>query len=75
VTFVRARASVIGDTGQVERGGVLVTLGPIAGTGKRAEVGASLWLGGKAARWLTYVVRRRGDVWRVTGETGLSAIA
>ena len=73
MSFVRTRASVLEGTGQVERRGVLVTLGPIVGRGRR--VGASLWLDGRAAGWLTYVVRRQGGVWRVTGTTGPVAIA
>lgn len=75
VIFVRTRASALAGSGQVERGGVLMTLGPIVGSGRRVEVGASLWLGGRAAGWLTYVVRRQGGAWRVTGMTGPIAIA
>jgi hypothetical protein len=76
VSFVRSRADAVSDTvGQVKNRGALVTLGPIRGSERRAEVGANLWIGGSAAIWLTYVVRQRGDTWSVTGTTGPVAIA
>jgi hypothetical protein len=77
VRFVRTRAEALADVpaGQVRNRGVLVMLAPIVGDEKRAEVGANLWIGGKAAIWLTYVVRLRNEVWRVTGTTGPTVIA
>ena len=39
------------------------------------EVASNLWIDGKAANWLTYVVRKRDGVWRVTGTTGPMVIA
>lgn len=69
--FVDERASVLAgpaaaSPGRVVSGGVLVSLGPIRGTGARAEVGCNAWKDGKGALWLTYVVERRGKAWKVT---------
>jgi hypothetical protein len=77
VKFVRSPGQALSDTvsGQVRKRGALVTLGPIRAGERRAEVGASLWIGGKAATWLTYVVRVRGGAWKVTGTTGPIVIA
>ena len=77
VTFVATRAAAFDGVspGRVKNHGALVTLGPVAGGRRRVEVGANLWIDGKAATWLTYVVRKSGDTWRVTGITGPVAIA
>jgi hypothetical protein len=78
--FVRTRGEAIrgessSSPGQVIPGGVLITLGPIVGGPSRVRVGNSLWLSGLAGQWLTYVVTRRADVWRVKGTTGPTAIS
>jgi hypothetical protein len=76
VRFVRTRDEALSERnpGVVKNRGALVTLGPIRREGRRAEVAASLWVAPKGAIWLTYIVRRRGDAWKVTG-TRLVAIA
>ncbi len=77
LTFVRTRSEAYGsrELGGVKKGGVLLTLGPILGSGERVEVGTELWMSGLGAQWLTYVVRFRDGDWRVTGTTGPMAIA
>jgi hypothetical protein len=79
--FVSERATVIigkssdDAIGHVKNKGVLVTLGPIEGTGTRVEVGNSLWISGLAGQWQTYVLQARGGAWKVTGTTGPVAIS
>ncbi len=74
ITFVHHRGSVLRE-GEVRNRGVLVTLGPIDGGRRRAEVGCNLWISGRGALWVTYVVRMRSGGWRVTGVTGGMTIA
>jgi hypothetical protein len=77
VSFVDSIAEAFPDSmARVVKGReVMVLLGPIRGDALRAEVGASLWIDGWAATWLTYVVQLRGGEWRFTGTTGPIAIA
>jgi hypothetical protein len=78
VEFVAEPDSVIGpqeDGGRIEGGGILLTLGPIEGTGDRVEVPASSYLANLAGSWQTWVVALQGDVWRVSGTAGPVATA
>jgi hypothetical protein len=80
VEFVPERDAVVvgagsAGPGHVKNEGVLITLGPIEGSGKRVEVGNSLWINGLAGQWLTYVLELQDDVWRITGTTGTVAIS
>ena len=75
LVFVRDRSSVLRKDGQVRNRGVLLTLGPIEGNKRRAEVGSNLWVAGKGAIWQTYVVKNRASRWVVTGTTGWMAIS
>ena len=59
---------------RVKNRGLLVSLGRIRATPRRAEVGTSLWVDVKAMQWITYVVKERGAGWRVVGTTGLLVI-
>jgi hypothetical protein len=76
--FVADRQSVIGPQdggGMVQEGGILLTLGPIAGEGDRVEVPASSYLANLAATWQTWVVQRYQDGWRVIGTAGPVAVS
>lgn len=81
VEFVAKRDSVVGGTrggaspGHVKNGGVLISLGPIEPSGKKVEVGTSLWINGLAGQWLTYVLAETAGTWEVTGTTGPMAIS
>ena len=61
--------------GGVEQEGVVVTVGPIPTGEDQVEVEASLYAGPLAATWLTYVVKRSSQGWRVAGTTGPVAIS
>lgn len=61
--------------GGVKDQGVVVTLGPIPEGEDEVEVEASLYAGNLAATWLTYVVKRSSQGWRVTGTKGPVAIS
>jgi hypothetical protein len=75
LVFVRDRSTVLKAGGEVRNDGVLVTLGPIEGNRRKAEVGSNLWVAGKGAIWLTYVVKPRTGGWVVTGTTGAMTVS
>lgn len=52
------------------KGGVIITLGPIDGTGDRVEVGNVVWCGNACAAGSTHIVQQDAGSWRVTGTTG-----
>jgi hypothetical protein len=60
---------------RVINNGVLLTLGPIQGDTGRVEVGNSLWINLLHGRWGTYVLKRQGGGWEVTGTTGPEAVS
>jgi len=65
----------VDEGGGVEQEGVVVTVGPIPTGEDQVEVEASLYAGPLAAPWLTYVVKRSSQGWRVTGTKGPVAIS
>jgi hypothetical protein len=78
IEFVSDQDAVIvplEEGGGVKDDGVLVTLGLIPEGQQEVEVQASLYAGPLAATWLTYVVKRSSQGWRVTGTTGPVAIS
>jgi hypothetical protein len=81
IEFVSERAAVVIGTnsgkaiGHVKNNGVLISLGPIEGSGTRVEVGNSLWISGLAGQWQTYVLQARDGAWNVDGTTGPVAIS
>jgi hypothetical protein len=81
IEFVSERSSVLVGTnsgtapGNVKNKGVLISLGPIEGSGTKVEVGNSLWISGLAGQWLTYVLQARDGAWKVVGTTGPVAIS
>ena len=61
---------------RVKNHGILITLSPPNGDDNRVEVGINGFFACLGATWLTYVVTNdAGTGWRVTGTTGVSAIA
>jgi hypothetical protein len=75
VRFVAEPGSAVNRHGEVQNEGILVSLGTIRRHGKGLEVGCNAWMKGKDNRWLTFVVMRRGESWKVTGTPGPMAIA
>jgi hypothetical protein len=78
VEFVSDDGAVIipiEEGGGVKDEGVVVAVGPIPDGDEQVEVEASLYAGNLAATWLTYVVKRSSQGWRVTGTTGPVAIS
>jgi hypothetical protein len=76
--FVPDRRSVTGpmaEGGQVQNGGIFLTLGPIRGAGERVEVQASSYLGNLAGTWQTWVVQSYQNRWRVIGTAGPVAVS
>jgi hypothetical protein len=75
IVFVPDRESALGGAGSVLNDGVIITLGPIQPSGNRVKVENNLWCGGLCGQWLTYVVERQDDRWRITGTVGPYAIS
>ncbi|MGH2820952.1 MAG: hypothetical protein ACRDJ5_09905, partial [Actinomycetota bacterium] len=75
IDFVRDPDSVRSGVGEVENNGVIITLGPIPSGRNKVEVENNLWCGGLCAQWLTYVLERQEEKWRITGTTGPYAIS
>jgi hypothetical protein len=78
IEFVSDQDAVIvpvEEGGGVKDDGVVVTLGLIPEGQEEVEVQASLYAGPLAATWLTYVVKRSSQGWKVTGTTGPIAIS
>lgn len=77
LTFVSDRSVVVAGTppGHVIHDGVLVTLGPVRGSGTRVEVASSSWVNGQDGRWLTYVLGNACSGWTVVGTTGPMSIS
>jgi len=60
---------------QVRDHGILITLGPVDGTGDRAQVGVNGHMGCLGANSLTYEVQQTSSGWRVSGITALGPVA
>jgi hypothetical protein len=77
LTFVASGDEVIEphSCANVRGDGILITLGPVEGTGDRVQVdvnGHMSCLGGNS---LTYEIRQTSNGWRVSGITALGAVA
>jgi hypothetical protein len=76
LAFVNSRAQVIGGPtsrwpGEVIKGGVLLTLGPVKWINNgTARVANNRWAAGKDGQWLVYTVKLQHRHWRVTGIHG-----
>lgn len=63
------------ECGEVERHGLIVTLGEIRDRAGQLQVRASGWFGCDGAAWLTYKLDRQGSDWRISGTTGPAVVA
>ena len=78
VVFVASRSSVIQPRGcgVVKNGGIMITLGPPAGDGRRLEVPINGYVACLGATWLTYILHDQPGIgWHVTGTTGTMAVS
>jgi hypothetical protein len=78
LTFVASGAAVIQDPHgcpQVRGDGILITLGPVDGSGDRVQVGLNGFRACLGANSLTYLVERTGRGWAVSGITAYGPVA
>jgi hypothetical protein len=77
LTFVASRDAVIEDhpCTHVRGDGILVTLGPVDGSGDRVQVGINGFRACLGANSLTYLVERTGRGWTVSGITAHGPVA
>ncbi len=61
--------------GGVKNDGVIISLGPIKQVQEELQVPTGLWCGGTCGQWLTYVLSKHEEHWRITGTTGPYAIS
>jgi hypothetical protein len=77
LTFVASPDAVIEDhpCAHVRDDGILVTLGPVDGSGDRVQVGINGFRACLGANSLTYLVERTGRGWAVSGITAHGPVA
>jgi hypothetical protein len=77
LTFVASPDAVIEDhpCAHVRGDGILVTLGPVDGSGDRVQVGIGGFVACLGANSLTYQVERTGRGWAVSGITARGPVA
>jgi hypothetical protein len=77
LSFVASRDAVIEPDGcaHVRDDGILVTLGPVGGSGDRVQVGVNGFVACLGANSLTYQVERTGRGWAVSGITARGPVA
>jgi hypothetical protein len=77
LTFVAYRDAVIEHQGcaHVRDDGILVTLGPVDGSGDRVQVGVNGFVACLGANSLTYLVERTSRGWMVSGITAYGPVA
>jgi hypothetical protein len=77
LTFVNSPDAVIEDhpCAHVRGDGILVTLGPVDGSGDRVQVGVNGFVACLGANSLTYLVERTGRGWAVSGITAHGPVA
>jgi hypothetical protein len=78
LTFVASRDAVIEKPhgcARVRDGGILVTLGPVDGSGDRVQVGVNGFVACLGANSLTYLVERTSRGWAVSGITARGPVA
>lgn len=77
LTFVASGDEVIVAPGcaHVRDHGILITLGPVEGTGDRVQVGVNGFMACLGANSLTYAVQQTSSGWMVSGITALGPVA
>jgi hypothetical protein len=78
LTFVASRDAVIEEPhgcAHVRDDGILITLGPVDGSGDRIQVGIDGFRACLGANSLTYLVERSGHDWAVSGITAMGPVA
>jgi hypothetical protein len=78
VTFVADRHDAMANKDGcdlVRDNGILMIVGPPMTAGDKYQVGVNGFVACSGATWLTYVVEKNYDQWRVTGTTGSVAVA
>ena len=78
LTFVASRDAVIEEPhgcAHVRDDGILITLGPVDGSGDRIQVGIDGFRACLGANSLTYLVERTGRGWAVSGITAHGPVA
>ncbi|MDQ3669056.1 MAG: hypothetical protein M3377_02080 [Actinomycetota bacterium] len=60
---------------RVKGDGVLISLGPISKGDRRVTVATGLFVACLGGQWLTYVLERGDDEWRIVGTRGPVAIS
>jgi hypothetical protein len=77
LTFVASgdEAIELHSCAQVRDHGILITLGPVDGTGDRVQVGVNGHMGCLGANSLTYEVQQTSSGWRVSSITALGPVA
>ena len=78
LTFVSSSDEIIVEPhgcAHVRDDGILITLGPVDGSGDRVQVGVNGFLACLGANSLTYSVQQTTDDWMVSGITALGPVA
>jgi hypothetical protein len=76
LTFVASGDEVIVEPcASVRDDGILITLGPVDGTGDRVQVGVNGFMSCIGGNSLTYEVQQTSSGWRVSGVTALGPVA
>lgn len=76
LTFVTSGGEVIvAPCAHVRDDGILITLGPVDGTGDRVQVGVNGHMGCLGANSLTYEVQQTSSGWIVSGITAAGPVA
>ena len=77
LTFVASGDEVIVAHGcaHVRDHGILITLGPVEGTGDRVQVGVNGFMACLGGNSLTYEVQETSSGWRVSGVTAVGAVS
>lgn len=70
ISFLDQREDALSDDRSVDRGGIIVALGPITEDGEQAKVELNFFVNPESALWATYVLERTNSTWEVIGTEG-----